>query len=94
MRVSYEYVAEPTDEYGSIIDPLFGDTLNEVKKFADGFECHGILFALVRNEGDEINGIQERGYAYFNESGELPEHFDCGHSVPLKFIRKHGLANA
>lgn len=86
-EVHYEWVAEPTDEFGDIIDPLFGDTFADVVKFAEGYECHATNFALVRNAGTEADGLEERGYAYLDETDHLPEYFDCGHKVPKKFAR-------
>ena len=93
-QVHYEWVAEPTDKYGDIIDPLFGSTLDEVKCEAEAFdnhpECEIINFALIRIEGSEADGLQDRGYAYLNYLDQLPPNLDSGHKVPVRFIRKYG----
>jgi hypothetical protein len=87
-KTSYEWVAELLDEHGDIIEPMFGDTLKEVQLYAAQSDEHAddIAFALVQNIGEDINGLQDRGYAYIGDDGYLPEFFDNGESVPKKYL--------
>lgn len=40
---------------------------------------------LVRSEGEDINGLQDRFYAYVKD-GQLPEYFEnCNIKVPQKY---------
>lgn len=87
-QVHFEWVAEPADEHGDIIDPLFGNSFEQVRGFVKDYPCHSIEFALVRNSGNEADGLQERGYAYLDEAGQLPERFDCDHKVPARYRGK------
>jgi len=86
MKVWYEYTAEITDESGDVVECLFGKTLDEVKNYANPGPREVVVFGLVRNEGDEINGLQDRGYAYFNSDMILDDTFDSGHSVPKRYL--------
>ena len=89
-EVHYEWVAETRDVHEDIIDPLFGETFYDVHMMGLRFEhpdCHDVVYALVRNAGTEADGLEERGYAYLDETNHLPEYFDCGHKVPKKFAR-------
>jgi hypothetical protein len=85
MKTTYEWVAEPVDKNGDIIDPIFGDTFEEVcgVEVSDFEGAVRINIALVRNTGDEESGLNERQYAYL-KGGILTE-FDGGASIPNRF---------
>lgn len=87
MAISYEWVFEEYDEYGDIIDPLFAYTLAEALKNEPENINHIIGIALVRNEGDDIDGLQVREYAYI-KNGQLPIEFDDGYKIPKKFHKE------
>lgn len=90
-KVSYEWVCEPLDEHGDIIDPLFGDTLAEVIRF--GLKYKGaaeFAYALVRNVGNDIDGIKDREYAYLDHLAQLPDEFPSGAQVPQRFHQEKG----
>lgn len=89
MAITYEWVAEPVDKHGDIIDPLFDDTLAKVKEWkAEDFDgCVRIEYALVRNDGNDEEGLQERQYAYTHDGFK----FDHGAKVPKRFIKEAGL---
>lgn len=90
METTYEWVAEPLDEYGDIIDPLFGSSLKEVKSFAENYEgAIATHYALVRNTGDDDDGLQERGYAYLQPDGMLEARFCNGYRVPKRFRKRY-----
>ena len=89
MGVSYEWVAEPVDQHGDIIDPIFGDTFNDVRDVdaADFENAVAVNIALVRNVGNDDQGLQDRQYAYLT-GGILPNEFNEGADVPVRFIRQ------
>jgi hypothetical protein len=86
MSITYEWVAEPTDEYDDIIDPIFGDTYKEVADvtIANFKDAVVVNYALVRNDGNDEQGLQERQYAYIVD-GLLPMLFDDGAAVPTRY---------
>ncbi len=50
--------------------------------------CHYEL-VLVRDEGDEFDGVTNRSWAYEDE-GKMPKEFDNGISVPKRFLAEYG----
>jgi len=82
--IAYEWCFETVDD-GDIIDSNFADKLSD---FTDSDKTDTLC--LVRNEGDEINGLEDRLWAYVKD-GKLPEFFEDGRGkdvdvkVPLKF---------
>ena len=93
-QTSYEWVVEPADEHGDIIDPLFWDLYSDaIDCWRDVFnqfpEARSAHIALVQNIGNDIDGLQDRGYAYISdENGRLPEYFDNDRKVPKRFADK------
>lgn len=84
-QTTYEWVCELEDDYGDIVDCRFGDTREQVEGFKeDGFTCR---IALVKHEGNQIDGEVARGYAYVDENGGLPDEFDgdCDPRIPKRF---------
>lgn len=91
MKTTYDFVCEWIDDYDDIIDCEFSPTLKGAKDYAKNSTYKGTVktnIALVRTTGDEIEGMQERGYAYFDSSFKLPNRFDNGYSVPVRFLNK------
>ena len=88
MKVAYEWSYELTDEHGDIIDSNFADKLSYFSKS----EKVGDL-VLVRNEGDEINGVEDRQWAYVKD-GKLPLKFSDARNqeididVPKRFFKE------
>jgi len=85
MAITYEWVAEEYDENGDIIDPMFGETLNEVLGFLP--PAPNVKYALTKNIGDRWEGLQDRQYAYVTVFG-LPVEFDDGYKVPARYHRE------
>lgn len=79
METRYEWCYETTDEHGDI---LSGDFEDKLKDFQDNRKTSQLC--LVRNVGDEIDGVQYRSWAYV-ENGKLPEYFEDGYKVPMRF---------
>lgn len=85
--IAYEWCYEVTDENGDIIDSNFADKLSEFSKSEEG------VLVLVRNEGDEINGLEDRQWAYVKD-GKLPLKFsdarnvEIGIDVPKRFFKE------
>lgn len=87
MQIKYEWCYETWDENDDIIDNDFADLLNEFN--SDRVTNH---LVLVRNEGDEINGLADRFWAYV-EDGKLPKYFSDSEKqinikVPQRFSKE------
>jgi hypothetical protein len=82
IQVSYEWCYETVDEDGDITDNDFRDNLSEFK------DSEGEL-VLVRNEGNEKAGLEDRFWAYVKD-GKLPGYFKDGggHEVDIKVPNK------
>lgn len=85
--IRYEWTLE-TLEDGDIVDSDFSDRLTfGWVKIADSISMD---LGLVRNEGNDIDGITDRLWAYV-KNGKLPEYFTdamrepTGYKVPQKF---------
>ena len=87
MAVSYEWNVMRLDEHGDIIDNEFYDRLNEMgcwmpHELLQGSEAG---LCLVRNEGSNDEGLQDRHWAY-PKDGNLPDYFDESMlPIPKKF---------
>ena len=87
MSVVYEWVVEEVDSDGDIVETAAWDTLSDCRKqMAKVNEpgCHWEL-CLVRNQGNNDQGLQDRQWAYVVD-GELPDEFDGGAIVPKKYL--------
>lgn len=80
-HVRYEWVLETLDEHGDIQDVTHYDTLLEL--FSQPKPNRADV-GLVRSEGSEANGIENRQWAYL-EDGKLPNKFDGGAAIPERF---------
>lgn len=97
----YEWVIEPLDEYGDIIEVWQRDTFAEAVRDAKQYthaDVKRVAIALTRcwSRDWDMHGLENRQYAYL-EDGKLPEHFEAegggkGAKVPEKFRRE--VANA
>lgn len=90
-QVRYEFSAEVEDEHGDIVDSWFFETLAEAlatAATADAGRGEKINVCLVRDEGNDIDGLVDRQWAYVDTDGYLPSHFDGGAAVPQKFKPK------
>ena len=91
MTTSYEWTVElledATDPDGDILDTSAFDTLADALHFMTGED--NCRLVLVRNVGNDIEGLTARLWAYV-EDGELPDYFEDGGAetavrVPAKF---------
>lgn len=84
-KVIYEWAVETVDEFGDIENSSFYDTIEEVPTLEDNQRL-----CLVRNEGNDVEGLTLRLWAYVVD-GKLPEYFsdsnDCevAYKVPKKY---------
>jgi hypothetical protein len=69
---SYEWCYETLDEFGDIIDTYFCDKLKDFDESA-----RTETLCLIRNEGNEVDGLEDRLWAYVKD-GQLPETFEDG----------------
>lgn len=82
--ITYEWTLEVITE-GDIVDNDFSDALSFNKD-----DLVGNDLGLVRNEGNEVAGIEDRHWAYVKD-GKLPEYFTNaeGQSVSIKVPIKY-----
>ncbi len=78
-RVSYEWSIEHRDRHGDIVDNDFDNQLwrydvNELAAALDPDNKHRRL-ALIRHEGNEVEGSAGRAYAYGDHNG-LAEYYE------------------
>lgn len=96
--VRYEWDVETWIEYHDGLDDVLEH--NHAERVADLLDClhapkpdpegEGTILArlvLVRDELDVWNCVEERTWAYV-EDGKLPETFQDGHKVPVRFHRE------
>jgi hypothetical protein len=83
LETFYEWVAEPVNKDGDIIDPLFNDRLEDAlaTELIDWPEAVRVDIALVKRRGSESTGEVYRQYAYLAE-GALNDTFPDGTIVP------------
>jgi hypothetical protein len=92
-KVTYDWVLEYTDQYGDIQECEYYDTLKQIgvrsnlaPQTISGETCAPVI-GLHRGLGDEIDGYQDRTYAY-PETDTLPERFQDGEPVPKRFQKE------
>lgn len=87
-RVSYEWTVEKADADGDIQDVVHCDSLEAARVEAAYLEHYAKAeIALVRDVGNQIDGLIERGWAYLDADGRLPSHFDDHSAVPKRFMK-------
>ncbi len=96
---AYEWAIEESDEHGDIYSTDHAETLAEalIRKadVAAFVDCvPRVDIALVRHEGNQIDGEQVRFYAYLRDDGTLPAAFSTsggnedGPAVPQRFHKE------
>ncbi len=92
MRVSYEWDLETWDEL-DCLDHHHAEKLRDLPTPSNKFE----KLVLVRDVGDQVNGLVDRMWAYVDESGMLPKYFslpgpsryyETNVKVPQRFHRE------
>lgn len=86
FMISYEWALESVNVDDDIEDSYFSDSLKEVKNTEPCDGCTGRI-ALIRNDGNEDDGLKDRQYAYF-QNGMLVMYFDGGIKVPKRFLNE------
>ena len=81
--IHYEWDVETVDQYGDIIDHHFSDRLSTMyeEELKDAIQEKTVgdikyRLVLIRNEGDEHEGVTDRVWAYLDDSHRLPDTFD------------------
>jgi hypothetical protein len=87
-EIKYEWSYETVDSDGDIVESIFWDTL---ESFFDNDRTN--VLCLIRNEGNEIEGLTDRYWAYV-ENGILPNNFSnsigiVDIKVPKKFHKEY-----
>jgi hypothetical protein len=86
-NVRYEWCWEFWDQNGEdILDLFHGDTL-AILGPPRGPSNATARLTLIRNWGNDIEGLRERTYAY-PEDGRLPAEFENGIKVPRQFQKE------
>lgn len=89
MSVKYEWTIEELED-GEVIDSDFRDKLLE---FNFNHFTTGIDLGLVRNEGNDIDGLTNRLWAYVKD-GKLPDYFQDAYlqttsiKIPARFHKE------
>lgn len=97
--INYEWVIELIDEYGDIIDVHHADAYAEAVKRKDQFLADPpnwldhIDIGLVRDVGNDVDGLIDRSWAYMLPDGNLETDFsygggETGVHVPKRFIKE------
>ena len=97
----YEWVWEPIDQHGDIIDPCFTDSYASALAESDGYQsiypdAAKCDIGLVWHLGNDSEGEIDRGYAYVIQGKLEPEFhmagMPSGKTVPRRFhneVKKH-----
>lgn len=96
MQTLYEWDYETVDVHGDVQDHNHADKLS---MFTDSDKTDSLV--LIRNSGNEAEGLTERYWAYV-KNGKLPEYFQDSNEnnickVPARFhaeLAKYVLTNA
>ena len=84
-RVYYEWVVEIMEPLlVDIDDVLFFDELKEAISVMGDYDSKLTNLALIRDYGNDYDGVKDRGYAYV-EGSKLPQYFSCGSKVPKRY---------
>jgi hypothetical protein len=86
-KVNHEWLVESVDQYGDIHDTNCYPTLADAIRTTEGddFSNGGYYrLGLVRHEGNEVDWVLDRQWAYFQQDGTLPESYSDGAIIPLK----------
>lgn len=87
-HVMYEWCWECWDQNGTeILDLFHGDTLAILGGPTGPTLRNLARLTLIREWGNDIEGIQARTYAY-PENGRLPTEFENGIKVPKRFQKE------
>lgn len=88
--IGYEWVIEEVDEHGDIQSVNHADTFHKAIQVAAATqvpEGWHVDVGLVRDRWTEEDGVEDRQWAYL-EDGKLPQEFDGGAMVPVKFLKQ------
>lgn len=87
MTVRYEWDIELIDEYGDILDHNFSDKLADIWEdmLIEPKEGYSKNLVLVRNKGNDIEGLLDRHWAYYDPASKtLPETFGDSLNEPTE----------
>lgn len=97
-EIRYEWlidVMEP-DDSGDVFEVHHFDTLAEARAYVANNPDEICEVGLVRDVGNDAEGVIDRQWAYFDEDGKLPERMDWGGGetggvkIPKHFLREAG----
>jgi hypothetical protein len=81
-EISYEWAIECQDSFGDIQSVNFSDSYSDAKRIQaeEQADWHKVEIAVVRTEGNQLEGIKERYYSYVLETGLLEPQFSSYHT--------------
>jgi hypothetical protein len=86
-KVIHEWLVEAVDQHGDIIDsncyPTLADAISTTLGCPEGQDYYRI--GLVRDEGNDVRGLQDRQWAYIQKNATLPDEYSDGAIIPKKF---------
>ena len=86
MAVEYEWTLEDVDENDDVVESHQFESRKEMIEFAGSNDPTDHWdFCLVRNQGNQAEGLKDRQWAYFDRGEVVPEKFDGGAVVPAKY---------
>ena len=92
--VAYEWKLEYVDQHDDIQDYIHGDHLEEIigdyhngSIVSSGEVCKPRI-CLVRDQGNDDDGLTDRSHAYFGENLIPVEFEECGRKIPKKYQRE------
>lgn len=86
-KVIHEWLVEAVDQHGDIIDtncyPTLADAISTTLGCPEVQDYYRI--GLVRDEGNDVDGLQDRQWAYIQKNATLPDEYSDGAIIPKKF---------
>lgn len=87
-KVHYEWDVETMDEHGDVLDHFHCDTAEKaLDELDEATAQEPRQLVLVRDEGNEEDGITNRTWAYVKD-GQLPIYFQDENFVPVRFHKE------
>ena len=93
MSIVYEWLVEELEDGSGdpdIVDVTYYPTLAEARHHADSIidRVGFVRVGLMRDVGNDVDGLADRQWAYLDADGALPDEFDGGASIPRRFFKE------
>jgi hypothetical protein len=74
--IRIEWLVEEIDEHGEIIEVTHCDSYLQARRFAGLSDAPQVDIGLVRDRGNDTDGLINRQWAYIDADGKLPIRFE------------------